>query len=164
MGQKSPQEVLDITFEETDKYKDSPEVAVKKAADRVQACSAYPQYARHLLEVSLRAISNDYRHHQTENIKRAAGVYGGGAKVVIGPAVAEVCGSIYDMFIGGKTLGSLQGCELGPLQQQEEQLRDGHDANVRFLKKLKPLVPASKTVREAVTEGKLWALLRASKR
>lgn len=82
------------------------------------------------------------------------------AKVVVGTSadVQAAYQSVYDLFIAGKTLGTLTGEDLPNVVAHERGKANAHTFNVRLLEALVPLVPEKKRVKDCVPEKKLRAI------
>lgn len=157
-------------MEANEKLKAAIESAVEKHTDNLDAaikCAA--RNVRKLedaeIDVALwqRGLAEqvyDCRHNLNTAL-RASTRIAGDPKVIagnsatasrVGRALAEYK---YEYFIAGQVLGDLLGEQLIGLAETEEAMADGHAFNSRLLRRLKPMVSDTKTVRQAISARKL---------
>lgn len=74
--------------------------------------------------------------------------------------LCEVYEKYYQHRIAGRTLGNIRGDELADIASQEEAVANGHLINNRICRRLAGLVPAGRTVREAVPGPRLAAIFK----
>ena len=146
-------------------HPDSIDDATADAVHAVYAIPASKELIRTLIEIACRRTIEQLRHSLNRSLKKSNGDYARVTPKVLsgaGAAVAKVCRSLYEYFIGGMTVGSMGCKDIMRIEKKERTAADGHQANADFLHSLKPLVTTGKTVREAVPEKKLRALMQAS--
>jgi len=110
---------------------------------------------------------HDARHQSNRQLKRDTGFYGQPAKVVESDSlnIRATSEAIYDLYIAGRTLGTLLGKELPGVALLERETGNGHLANAALCERLAKIVPQEKTVREAVSSKKcmvIWMRCRES--
>lgn len=129
--------------------------AVKKAED-------WPPTEQLLVRSFIQAKIEDSRHHVNVAHRRAAGVYGGPAKVVPGAEVASVMRGLLDTyFLAGRCLGDIRGEDLGGLADSCSELAAGHQFNAELCRRLAERVPANKAVRQVLTNRQVKAIFES---
>jgi len=110
----------------------------------------------------LRDLVHDARHQSNRQLKRDTGFYGQPAKVVESDSlnIRTASEAIYDLYIAGRTLGTLLGKELPGVALMERETGNGHLANAALCERLAKIVPQEKTVREAVSSKRCMAIWR----
>lgn len=66
----------------------------------------------------------------------------------------------YDYNINGTRLGAIFGKDIPQIIVQEQSIADGHQANVKLLEALQPLVPMNQRIEDSVSAKKLNELAR----
>jgi hypothetical protein len=111
-----------------------------------------------LLQDACRDLIHDRRHTINVKIRNQNGHYDKRPKVQTGGEAGEKAAeSYYDYYIGGSTLGLLQGDEL-------EEIAEGHTFNARLCRKLRRIVSDGKLVKDAVSESRLRKIFRECKK
>lgn len=152
------EELLKIANEEAARHETDIEAAVIAVLSRASRAKWFPALRDELVVRAVREMIHRTRHDMNVAIRKNAGKYGGAATVVAGEAVGRVCRSLYSYMIAGRTLGVIQGAELGAIADSEDATAEGHRFNAKLCRALMPLVPAEKTVRQCVKESKLKKL------
>lgn len=156
-----PESIQQIVAECAAKYKNDIDKAVDQAVSQVQALDDYEDFVDLLVRTAVRGKITDFRHSVSTAIKRAAGEYGGPAKVGTDlSAVNAVARGVFDYFIGGRTLGTITGEELKQIRDSEAEKATGHLFNAGLCEALIPLVQEGKTVRECVAESKVRRIFK----
>ena len=120
----------------------------------------YDDFREELVVYAVRGMVHDVRHADNIKMRREAGEFGGPAKVGVGAAVQQACQNVYAYFIAGTTLGMILGSQLSEIANSEAAKADGHLFNTRLCRRLARLVPANKTVKQAVKESVLAKIFR----
>jgi hypothetical protein len=149
---------------------------LERHADNIPACveelervlkdrPEYEGWQAQLVTYAIRRLVHESRHRRSKCIKQAAGMYGQEAAVHVGRSkAAQVANScLYNLCIGGVTLGSLLGRDLGRVADSERRVGNGHLLNAAFLEALAPLVPSDRCVRDAVSAKRLLAVWMSCK-
>ena len=142
-------------------------VGVDKATDKAYrewtAHEDYPEWISEMVRRELRTQIHECRHRDNTQRKRAAGEYGGPAKVTLGSGVVNRVAreSLLEYSIAGRCLGDLYGKEIIDLAASEEKTAAGSLLNARLLRAIKPLVGDDERVRDAVSESKAKSLFKS---
>lgn len=157
-----PDSVWDEVKASYRKYPDDIPASVREAETRIRRLPEYSELVAMLVTSSVQQLIYDARHQSNGVLRRAAGVYGGPAKVTDSGsnAVQRVYASYYSYCIDGRTLGMIKGAELADIADNEESTANGHHFNARLCRRLAAMVPADKLVKDVVTERKLKGLFR----
>lgn len=140
---------------------DGIEAATDFAYRKWKKCDEYAEFVEAMVRGELRSLICDVRHQDNVNRRKVAGEYGGPAKVSLGSEANRAAReSLLDYSINGRRLGSLFGKELDGLASAEEARGNGCYLNARFLRAIKPLVPAESRVEEKLSETKAKKLFR----
>lgn len=161
-----PESVLRIAKAAVLKYKEDVQEAVKEANKNVRRLKNFDELVDLLVSKAMQDLVYDVRHTTNVQTRRDEGKYGPGAKVGVGSseAVQRASQSVLDSyFIGATVLGSLLGKQLQEIEDSERMIANGHNFNAELCSRLKPLVPANKTVRECVSKRKIRTIWAASK-
>ncbi|MHC4278448.1 MAG: hypothetical protein ACYSTI_14195 [Planctomycetota bacterium] len=118
-----------------------------------------------LLQDACRDLIHDRRHTINVKIRNQNGHYDKRPKVQTGGGAGQrAAESYYDYYIGGSTLGLLQGDELEEIADHEEAIAEGHTFNARLCRKLRKIVSDGKLVKDAVSESRLRKIFRECKK
>jgi hypothetical protein len=148
-----------IVADASGKHINDIDAAVDECERRVKRLADYADFINELVRQALRQQIYDSRHRSNTEQRRAAGVYGGAAKVMA--AASEIVQSVasekslYDYFVAGATLGTLTGQQLRETAESEAAKAEGHKFNADLCSALAAIVPAEKTVKECVKESRL---------
>lgn len=161
-----PDSLLSIIANAAEQHREDIDQAVECAEKAWLADESAPEFAAQLVRQALRELIHGYRHRMNVSLRKAAGEFGGPAKVVPGEVTSAIAErALLDSYtIAGRTLGSILGKELPSLQKTEQEKSDGAAFNARLCERLAAIVPEDKTVREVVTERQAWKLLRELKK
>jgi hypothetical protein len=132
--------------------------AAEQALNEIKAMPGYAAMAEALVRQAVRDLVYAARHEMNRSIKHASGDYARRSTRKVqaySPAVAEAHRSVYDLCIGGTTLGNLVGREVVGLLSKTRSMIAGHRLNEELLGWLSTRVPPDKTVRESVKETEL---------
>ena len=87
------------------------------------------------------------------------------AKVIVGDAKTEgQIRNVYNIYIAGRVLGMLKGSELAELEKDERDKGNGYYRNAYVLHCLQKIVKPNQTVKQAVSQKRLRAIIDRSKR
>lgn len=137
--------------------------AIKAFRERLRKHKEFPSIVDHLFDVATAELVYQIRHDINTATKKANGYYGKPATVVVGHS--KEVQSIYKRFyFDGQFLGDIAGERLGKLAEKEAAQANGHSLNAALLRRLVPLVPEGKTVRQCVSEKRLRGILNSVKR
>lgn len=158
-----PDSVYAVIQEEADKHKEDIRAAVDAAMARIVKLPEYDSIVQDLVRKAIHKLVYDYRHQCVRETKGKEPMYSVQPRIVVGrsAAVHRVERSYYDIFVCGKTLGSMLGKELLPAAEHERRIGQGHLVNARLLERLSKIVPEDKTVRNSVSERRIKHLLKA---
>lgn len=148
------------------KHKDDTQDATRQVFDEIKQRDDYEELAEELVFRAVASIVSDFRHALTTANKRAAGLYGGPAKVGNATGIANMVAGLCILdrhFIGTKSLGSLTGAELPLVRDNELRKADGHKLNAAICEAFMPYVAAEKTIRQCVTAKKAEAIFNSVK-
>lgn len=153
MADAYPDEFNDLTKSAADNYRDDIEGGVDFAYRRWSKSELFAQFTERMVRDAIRAKIYERRHAVNVQIRREAGFYGGKAKVSSGSSVVnEVARNILTEYsIAGITLGRILGSNLFAIAEAEEARAEGHLFNMRVCERLAKIVPADKTVAQAVS-------------
>lgn len=149
------EKIQQIVSQEAQRHGDDILAATNAAVSRVRKLSTFPEFVDDLVYAAIRGMIGDFRHHANVAMRREIGTSGGPPKVKPGDAANRVAADCYVYFIAGRMLGSIRGDELPEIGNAEAERAEGHQFNARLCEELAKLVPAEKTVRQAVKPGKL---------
>jgi hypothetical protein len=157
-----PDSILQIAKEAAQRHGDDVGSAVDEALGLIKATPEYESIIDKMVRVAVADMVYKARHDSNKIIKKKAGEYGTEQKVKSGStkAIQESYGSVYNYYLGGRTLGNLMGSDLDKIAKAEEAVAEGHMFNVRLCRRLSALVPKDKLVREVVGEKKLRVLFQ----
>lgn len=157
-----PDEVNQVIDDAVRQYPDDIDTAVDVAVEDIMSLPCFKNIRNDLFRSAIRSLIHDKRHSINVSIKHAASKYGGPAKVkyASSEAVNRVSASCYDYSIGSRSLGSMTGVELLEVRESELAIAKGHQVNATLCERLSKIVPPEKTVRESVTEKKLWQIFQ----
>jgi len=155
-----PESITNIAREAATKYENDIDKAVEEALKKSKALPDFQACIEAMLASAVRSMVSDWRHADNQALRKATGVYGTGPRV--SPEDTAFAMGIYDDIlkyrIAGKTLALVTGDEIEGIIAGESARAEGHLFNVRLLSAIQPLVPATKTVGQAVSKRKLEAI------
>ena len=158
-------EVHEIAKECAEEYLNDIQLATEEACRGIKELDNYEEIIEGLLLMAVKELI--YRERQTilRTIKKSVGKYDSVPKISIGKsgAVRKIYQSIYNMTIGGKTLGVMTGDEVLATALQERNQGNGKLVNATFLEKLGRIVPSNRTVKQSVPESKVRELFREAR-
>jgi hypothetical protein len=128
-----------------------------QAKKKIRRLSDFAEWIDEMVDSEILSMVHDDRHRTNVGLRRAAGEFGGPAKVGLatGAAIAVASESLLESYsIAGRNLGSISGSELKAIADSESAIAGGHLFNVRLCRALMPLVAADKTVCECISEAK----------
>lgn len=136
--------------------------AIDIARTRIKKHPDYEQLIETLIDQAISDMVYRARHTINNAIKREAGSYNSKPKIVIGksPAVRKAMKSLYAFNINGTSLGKILGSELLSIAKAEEDRGAGHYRNAQLCRALAQIVPANRTVQDAVSIRRLQALFK----
>lgn len=155
-----------IAREEAHENPNSIDEAVDATLVRLRELPTFDDMVNEMVRAGVRSVIEHFRHMANKAARRAAGCYGGRAKVRAGLAVNKVSLDYYGYYIGGRTLGKIMGEELDELGAAEAARAKGSLFNSALCTFLSPLVPEGKNVEECVTGeelGKIFTELQEDK-
>ena len=163
-----PEKFSDIIRKSEERFKDNIDKAVVDAEKKIRKLPEFDDFVQVLISEAIRSRIHDTRHYINRVIKEdvASGSQQEGdsesyvvpkPKVVVGrnKSVNEVERTVYDIRIANKCLGSIFGYELSNLAESESATARGYQIRAKLCLALVPLVPESKTVRQAISSKKL---------
>lgn len=151
---KYPEGLVAVVRDANARHPADAAAAVKEAAERVRRHGDYAEWADALAYRAVMEMVHAERHAGTVAAKRAAGAYGGGAKVAGGDALLDAHRSFFDAFaIGGTCLGDLTADVMGGLEAAEREKARGCLENAELLRWLRPRMKNGRKVRECVKEA-----------
>ena len=154
-----PRSVHDICKAAANAHPDSAIDAVHEASRAVMAMPDFNDFVEAFTHMAVRCVVSDVRHRANVAIKKAAGYYGGEAKVKVAESVEvnKICGSVYAYRIGGTVLGDLYGRDLTRIELAEEGRENGHKFNKLLVRWCNARVPDNERVRDHIPETELAA-------
>lgn len=161
--QTLPDSLLEIVKEAATGHPGDPEGATEWAWKQWRKDGAFQEWLEFLAKSAIRSKINDATHSTLSAMRKAAGVYGGRAKVSIASeAVNRVESMLYLDFyqINNNVLGDIHGKALTGLAKTEQAKADGSAFNARLCTRLADIVPADKKVRECVSEARVRKLFK----
>lgn len=153
--------IHDVIREADSKFPNDIPSAVEWANKKLRESPEFQQWVENFILHSIQEMVYDVRHKKSQQIKAQAGGYINPTKVsssskTTNAALAEV----YAYCIAGKTLGMVLGSELAAIASSEKEIAEGHLFNHQLCQQLSRMVPADKTVKDAVPESKLRGLFK----
>jgi hypothetical protein len=158
MSDDIPAPILDAVRRAILQHPDDLNAMVECAIREAKETTEYKGYRESLAARAIRGLVYDERHRANVSIRRAAGGYGGPAKVNRAESLSVQ--SVYAYSIAGRSLGQLYGRDLPNIIESEASIADGHLFNVRLCKRLKELVGDEQQVQEAVKESRLRRIFK----
>lgn len=157
-----PASVTAVVKAASAKHPDDTPSAVDWALRRIRALDEFDDLIDTFLKQAIQDLIYDARHNENRQIRNASGRPELEPKVdaLKSASVHAVSKSQYDYFVAGRTLGSILGSDLRGIAEDEASTGEGYQFRARLLDKLADVVPAKKTVREAVSKtrlAKIWA-------
>lgn len=155
--------ILAIVKEDSAKFPDDIDKAVETTIRRIRKLSDYADYVDGLVYGQIRHMHHDVRHTANVATRKAAGEYGGPAKVTLseGAANAAAAASLLKTYlINGRTLGDITGKELPAIRDAERNRGAGCYFNAALCEALGPLVADDKRVDECLTDQKALAIFK----
>jgi hypothetical protein len=160
-----PESVLEVVAEAARKYASDIPKAVEEAEFMVRKLPEFSGLVRLLVRGAVQDLVYEARHQDNVRMRRAAGDYGGPAKVdAAAPGVVGAHESLYLYRIAGTTLGLIKGADLKGIAESERRVAEGHAFNAALCEALAALVPEDKRVEEAVLEKRLRGIFRRLRR
>ncbi len=149
-----------IIAEAVKSHRDDIDRALDLAERKLSKLPGWDEYQRSFARIAIRSMINHRRHCENVQQRKDAGEYGPAAKVTRGKASSDIARqkTMYDYFIGGKTIGATTGEELRVLADSESKKAEGYMFNSRLCEALARVVPKMKTVQETITEKKLMSI------
>lgn len=151
-------------------YPEDIDRAEKYVYDRLIKSSFYDEDLRtKLICLALRGLIHDARHTSNRKIKRQAKaafksntskVRHNKVNVSKSKIILQMHKRWYDYNINGTRLGAIFGKDIPQIIVQEQSIADGHQANVKLLEALQPLVPMNQRIEDSVSAKKLNELAR----
>lgn len=162
---QTPEELLAIVKEANAKYPADIQAATAYAEKAWRDCEGFAEFVDSMVTAFIRDQVCRRRHNDNTNLKKAAGVYGQPHKIGLGTgATSRVCDEWLDGYaINGVRLGDLIGSSLLGLAKSERNKAEGCAFNARLCETLAPLVPADKTVRQALSPRKVKKIVETIK-
>ena len=156
-----PHELMEIVNEEVRLHQDSVLVAIERAESRIRKMPNFKDWIESFIHQAIADLVYDCRSKYKHEQKKDAGRYVAAPGVSAQPskAVSGALQSAYDMLISKTVLGNIYGKELPEIADGEAARADGHMFNARLCRRLIPMVPAEKMVREAGKEQKLRKII-----
>jgi hypothetical protein len=157
-----PKWLTDIVARATRENGDDIPSAVDAAEAGVRRHPEFPDVVDTLVRDAIQGAVYAARGLSNRELKSET-CYGGPAKVRVGDSesIGRVYQSVFDYYIGSRTLGDLLGSELEDVEVNETEKAAGHMFNARLAAELRKVVPADKRVREAVSQKKLEKLFKS---
>lgn len=154
-----------VARECSQKYGHDVSLSKAEAVKRIRKLPVFQELVDTLLNRAIGDMVEQCRHETNRAIKRAAGLYGVGAKVVPheNASVQKVYQSLYNLNIGGTMLGMVLGRDLEKIAETEESCAQGHNFNAALCRLLAPHVPKDKRVMEVITEKRLRSIFQRAK-
>ena len=157
-----PSHVIAIVSAAVERHHNDIPAAVNESEKRIRKLADFPELVDGLVRSAIQDAVYERRHTVNVANKRQAGQYGQPGKVKTGTSqsLGAVKRSVYQYYIAGRTLGTILGGELRDIAANEDATAAGYTFRAQLCRRLADIVPAEKTVREAVTEKKLRTLFR----
>lgn len=159
-----PSEVEEIINRVVTQHPADIPAATQAAVVQVKELACYPELREACLYSALQQLIWEARRAANRKTKSQNKDYTHAGPAKVNPAnsrsVQAICGSLYDYYIAGTTLGLLRGDQLEGVAVQEETIAQGRLFNARLCRRLMKLVPAKETVQDAVKEPKLRKVWR----
>lgn len=156
-----PSKIWTILMEEAQRHGDDIPAAIGAAEERGTQLPEFPDMLKGFIRGMFQegiyaarvAINQSIKHPPAKPHGSAGGASPGGNGLV-----NQIWACTYDYCIGRKTLGSMNATDLLEMAASERSIAKGHLFNARLGEELAPLLPAGKTVRQAISKRKLDAI------
>lgn len=147
-----PEEIRRVAERAVAQHPGDTKAAKNLAIEEAEKLKNYRSLERILAKEAIEHTVDDVRHNSNRTMRNETSVEPN--KVTAASAVVnDVCRSVYNFFVAGKTLGMITGNEIDGIILDESSKARGHIFTVRLMMWLRGQgVCGEKTVREVVSE------------